>query len=89
MSSHISASISISTGSPQGCVLSPLLYTLCTHDYTTMMFADNTTLVGLISEGGESAYSAEVEQLTGWCRDNNLVLNTTKTKELIVDFRGR
>ena len=41
--------------------------------------------MGLISEGDESTYRAEVEQLTGWCRDNNLVLNTTKTKKLIVD----
>uniref|UniRef100_A0A671XUC4 Reverse transcriptase domain-containing protein n=1 Tax=Sparus aurata TaxID=8175 RepID=A0A671XUC4_SPAAU len=94
--SHLSASISISTGSPQGCVLTPLLYTPYNHDYTpahssntTIKFADDTTVVGLISEGDESAYRAEVEQLTGWYRENNLVLNTTKTKELIVDFRRK
>ena len=74
-------------------MLSPLIYTLYTHDYTpahasntTIKFADDTTVVGLISEGDESAYRNEVEQLTGWCRENNLVLNTTKTNELIVDF---
>ena len=68
--------------------LSPRLYTLYTHyctpthsSNTTIKFADDTTVVGLISEG--DAYRAEVEQLTGWCRDNNLVLNTTKMKELI------
>ena len=43
-----------------------------------------STVVGLISEGDESAYRKEVEQLTGGCRENNL--NTTKMKELIVDF---
>ena len=42
--------------------------------------------MGLISEGDESAYRTGVEQLTGWCRENNLVLNPTKMKELIVDF---
>lgn len=26
---------------------------------------------------------------TGWCRDNNLLLNTTKTKEIVVDFRKK
>ena len=29
---HLSSALSISTGSPQGCVLSPLLYTLYTND---------------------------------------------------------
>ena len=36
-----------------------------------------------------SAYRAEVEQLTGWCRDNNLVLNTTKTKDQTADFQRK
>ncbi|KAI3372023.1 hypothetical protein L3Q82_006890 [Scortum barcoo] len=29
----------------------------------------------------------EVEQLEGWCRQNNLCINVKKTKEMIVDFR--
>lgn len=44
-------------------------------------------MIGLISEGDESAYQDEVQQLFKWCKDNNLALNTTKTKELIIDFR--
>ncbi len=28
-----------------------------------------------------------MERLSGWCRDNNQVLNTTKTEELITDYR--
>ncbi|XP_078019488.1 uncharacterized protein LOC117251154 [Epinephelus lanceolatus] len=46
-------------------------------------------MVGLISGGDESAHRAQVEHLTAWCRDNNLLLNTSKTKELIVDFRRK
>ena len=43
--------------------------------------------MGLIEDDDEKAYRAEVGSLTQWCQDNNLALNVTKTKELIVDFR--
>uniref|UniRef100_A0AAZ1X6I0 Reverse transcriptase domain-containing protein n=1 Tax=Oreochromis aureus TaxID=47969 RepID=A0AAZ1X6I0_OREAU len=93
---HLSSALSLNTGSPQGCVLSPLLYTLYTHDCVSthpdnavIKFADDTTVVGLISGGDETAYRAEVQRLSDWCVDNNLDLNTTKTKELVVDFRRR
>lgn len=75
-------------------MLSPLLYTLYTYDCTPthhnisiVKFADNTTVVGFISGEDESAYREEVERLSAWCHDNNLRLNTSKTKELVVDFR--
>ena len=31
-------------------------------------------------------YREEVKHLEGWCRENNLVLNAVKTKEMIIDF---
>ena len=31
----------------------------------------------------------EVRDLAGWCQNNNLSLNVTKTKEIIVDYRKR
>ncbi|KAK3533764.1 hypothetical protein QTP70_025824 [Hemibagrus guttatus] len=40
-------------------------------------------------QGDESAYRGEVEQLLGLCKENNLLLNTTKTKELIIDYRRK
>ena len=90
-----SSSITLSTGAPQGCVLSPLLFTLLTHDCTTtystnhiVKSADDTTLVGLITKGDESHYRNEVNLLTTWCRNNNLLLNVSKTKEIVVDFQG-
>ena len=52
-----------------------------------MKFADDTTVVGLIRNNDESAYREEVKHLTDWCSRNNLDLNTTKTKEIIMDFR--
>ena len=84
---HLSSIITLSTGSPQVCVLSPLLYSLYTSDCTptfpsnsVIKFADDITVVGL---GDESAYRQEVQNLScicEWCSVNNLILNTTKTK---------
>ena len=77
-------------------MLSPLLFSLFTHDCvathssnTIVKFADNTTVIGLINDGDETAYREEVRALTSWCQDNNLQLNLSKTKELIVDYRKR
>ncbi|KAI3375596.1 hypothetical protein L3Q82_003905 [Scortum barcoo] len=54
-------------------------------------FADDTTVIGLITgtTTRRPTERSEVRALTSWCQDNNLHLNVSKTKELIVDFRRR
>ncbi len=93
MGKHTSSTLILNIGAPQGCILSPLLYSLYTHDCVTtfdsntiVKFADDTAVVGLITDNSEKAYLKEIEGLAGWCQDNNLCLHVSKTKELIVDF---
>ena len=76
-------------------MLSPLLYSRFTHDCTArhnsntiIKFADNTTVVSLITDNDETAYR-DVRDLAMWCKDNNLSLNLVMTKEMIVDNRKR
>jgi hypothetical protein len=91
--SHASATLILNTGAPQGCVLSPLLYSLFTPDCmdsnTIIKFADNTIVVGLITNNNETANREEVRDLARWCQNNNLSLNVTKTMEMIVYYRKK
>ncbi|KAI4885809.1 hypothetical protein NFI96_004686, partial [Prochilodus magdalenae] len=89
-----SSTLTLSTGAPQGCVLSPLLYSLFTHDCvarhtsnTIFKFADDTTILGLITDGDETAYRDEVGALSEWRYHNNLSLNISRTEEMIMDHR--
>jgi hypothetical protein len=77
-------------------VLSPLLYSLVTHDCTAthdsntiIKFAVDTMMLGLINNGNESAYGEEVRDFTVLCQDDNLSLNVSKSKGLIVDYRRK
>ncbi len=84
MGNNTSSPLTLNTGAPQGCVLSPLLYSLYTHDCAA---THSSNVIGLITDNDETAYRAEVSTLTKWCQENHLSLNIDKTKELVVDFR--
>ena len=91
----VSDKVVLNTGAPQGCVLSPLLFTLFTNDCRSseesvlvVKFSDDTTVSGLISDCDETKYRQSVDDLVSWCETNNLLLNVSKTKEIVVDFRS-
>ena len=71
------ATLILNTGAPQGCIRSPLLYSLCTQDggakqdsNTIKKFADDTTVVDLITDNDETAYREEVRDVAVWCQVN-------------------
>ena len=93
LNDSLSELVQINTGAPQGCVLSPTLYTIYTNDYRShknntilIKFADDSTIQGL-SFDSEDCYFEEVKCFVGWCEKNFLMLNVKKTKEMIIDFR--
>lgn len=94
MGNLTSSTVILNTITPQGCVLSPLLYSLFTSDCspihptrTIVKFNDDTTIVGLKSDNSEKAYRKEIQDYTALCSYNHLDLNISKTKEIILDFR--
>ena len=75
-------------------MLSPLLYSLFPHDcmaiptsHAIIKFADDTTVVGLITHNDEIAYREKMRALGVCCQENILSFNINKAKEMIVDFR--
>ena len=75
-------------------MLSPVLFTLYTSDFRynkeschLQKFSDDTAIVGCIRDGQEGEYRSLVEDFVQWCKLNHLQLNTTKTKEMVVDFQ--
>ncbi|KAF7644795.1 hypothetical protein LDENG_00215730, partial [Lucifuga dentata] len=85
-----------SMGAPQGTVLSPFLFTLFTSDFThntdhchIQKFSDDTAIIGRVSDGNELEYREVIKDFVDWCGINHLHINTSKTKEMVIDFRKK
>ena len=50
-------------------------------------YADDTVIVDLISDNDENDYIKQISEVVQWCSSHNLLLNVSKTKEIIFDFR--
>lgn len=69
--------LTLSTGCPQGCVLSPVLFSLFTNEFTIkeehfrlFKYADDMALVGLLDKTNslhDVAYLAHIKLFENWC----------------------
>ena len=75
----LSSSRTTSTGSPQGTVLSPVLFTLYTNDCTgtdttpLIKYSDDSALEDL--SNSDTVYFDAVDKFSVWCKNNYLNLN--------------
>ena len=86
--------LTVSTGCPQGSVLSPILFSLFTNEFVIheqyfklFKYADDMALVALLHKNdplGEAAYLSHAAALARWCCNSQLEINVKKTKELIM-----
>ncbi len=82
----LSESTIINTGAAQGCVSSPVLFTLYTNECTCstvnnymIKFSDDTAILGLISGTSDvTTYKHEVQNFVQWCDKHFLSINTKK-----------
>jgi hypothetical protein len=78
------------TGTPQGTVLSPVLFSIYTDiirstcpQVTVLKYADDTVIVGCISDDADlRVYKSEISRICALCHDNDLLLNGQKTHEM-------
>ena len=84
---------SILYGVPQGSILGPLMFLmfiynlpLYINDVTTDMYADDTTLfdINVSKEVIQANLQEALKNLDIWCKHNGMVLNSSKTKVMLV-----
>ena len=90
----------VKCGVPQGSILGPLLFLIFISDlllylsnkiYSTVLYADDTTIYDIQNDLHELKLNLQnsLLELHTWCQQNGMVLNTEKTKILPITTRQK
>ena len=100
LNSNVSEPSEIVHGVPQGSILGPLLFLLFINDLPLSLqskstyidlYADDTTIyyIGQDKDELEKQLQSSLDNLKMWCKENGMVLNTEKTKVMLIMSRQR
>ena len=100
MNNKCSGSERVSFGVPQGSILGPLLFLIFINDLpltlkhlvsSTDLYADDTTIYDIQSniQTLQQNLQNSLILLNKWCRENGMVINTDKTKVMLITSRQK
>ena len=55
--------------------------------YSVVKYVDNTTIIRYVTNTNEHSYQEAMNNHAKWCSEDNLLLNVSKAKKLLVDFK--
>jgi hypothetical protein len=77
-------------GVPQGTISGPNDFKLLINDLTFastyVKYVDDTTVLSISCNADDCNLQACADHLVSWCRDNNMLINENKTKEMLIYF---
>ena len=81
---------SVNGGVPQGTLSGPEIFLHMVSDLHTEVkdtkYVDDTTLVEVCTHGEDSQMQLALDEICQWCDKNQLYLNASKTKEMLINF---